>query len=216
MRDLAETVNTHADVLPADLTTEEGLAAAESAIRNSERLDLLVNNAGFGTLGRFWEADAKGQLRMHELHVMATMRLTHAALACMVPRKRGGVINVSSVAAFGQGAGNVSYCATKAWMNSFTTGLDLELKSIGSPVRVQSLCPGFTQTEFHQTLGMDPKSIPNVFWMQADAVVETSLRELPNHKVIVVPKWRSKIGAALLKHVPAPLIGMLRPGGKRV
>ena len=216
LRDLAESLATSAEILPADLTCEEGLAAAECAIRNCDRLDMLVNNAGFGTLGRFWEADYEGQLRMHQLHIVATMRLTHAALACMVPRRRGAVINVSSVAAFGQSPGNVSYSATKAWINSFTTGLDVELRSIGSPVKVQSLCPGFTQTEFHQTLGMDPRKIPNVFWMQADDVVETSLTALAGRRVIVIPKWRSKVGAALLKHVPAPIVAFLRPGGKRV
>jgi uncharacterized protein len=216
LHELADTLATTVDVLPADLTKEEGLAATEGAIRKCECLDLLVNNAGFGTLGRFWEADFQGQLQMHQLHVMATMRLTRAALACMVPRHHGAIINVSSVAAFGQSAGAVSYYATKAWINSFTTGLDLELREIGSPVKVQSLCPGFTQTEFHETLGMDPRRIPNIFWMQADDVVETSLLALASRKVIVIPRWRSKIGAALLKHVPASVISFLRPGGKRV
>jgi hypothetical protein len=216
LHELAKILSTSTEVLAADLTREEGLAAAESAIRNCERLDLLVNNAGFGTRGRFWERNLDGQLKMHQLHVMATMRLTHAALACMAPRRHGAIINVSSVAAFGQSTGNVSYCATKAWMNSFTLGLDLELRDIGSPVKVQSLCPGFTRTEFHQTLGMDAGKIPDVFWMQADDVVATSLMELRSRKVIVVPGWRSKIGAALLKHVPAPVVSFLRPGGKRV
>jgi uncharacterized protein len=216
LRDLAGSLPATAEVLSADLTCEDGLTATERAIRMCERLELLVNNAGFGTLGRFWEADFDGQLRMHELHVMAAMRLTHAALKGMVPRGRGAVINVSSVAAFGQSPGNVSYCATKAWMNSFTQGIELELKNIGSPVKVQALCPGFTHTEFHETLGMDQKKIPSMFWLDADEVVKTSLAELAGRKVIVLPGWRSKVGAALLKHVPAPIVSFLRPGGKRV
>ena len=216
LRDVAAGISTEAQVLPADLTCEAGLTATESAIRNCDRLDLLVNNAGFGTLGRFWEADSGGQLRMHELHVIATMRLTHAALACMVPRGQGAVINVSSVAAFSQNPGNVSYCATKAWMNSFTRGLDIELRGIGSPVKVQALCPGFTRTEFQETLGMDPKTIPDMFWMQADDVVKTSLGALASGTVIVLPGWRSKVAATLMKHVPAAIISKLRPGGKRV
>ncbi len=163
------------DLVIADLSTEEGIAAAERVIRESAHLELLVNNAGFGTMGRFWEASIESQQRMHEVHIIATMRLTHAALAAMVPRGRGGVISVSSVAAFGQSPGNVSYCATKAWINSFTEGLDMELRGLGSPVKVQALCPGFTRTEFHQTLGMDTGKIPAWLWMNADDVVATSL-----------------------------------------
>ena len=202
LRTLAASLPGHAEVLCADLASEAGLASVERAIRVRARFELLVNNAGFGTLGRFWETNLAGQIRMHEVHVMATMRLTHAALAGMVARGRGAVINVSSVAAFGQSPGNVSYCATKAWINSFTEGLDMELRAEGSPVKVQSLCPGFTVTEFHETLGLDPKVIPGFLWLKADYVVQASLDALDRGKVIVVPNWKYKIGAALMKHLP--------------
>jgi uncharacterized protein len=205
------------DLVIADLSTEEGIATAERVIRESARLELLVNNAGFGTMGRFWETAIESQQRMHEVHITATMRLTHAALAGMVPRGRGGVISVSSVAAFGQSPGNVSYCATKAWINSFTEGLDMELRGLGSPVKVQALCPGFTRTEFHQTLGMDTGKIPAWLWMKADDVVATSLSAFDRGDVIVVPGWQYKIGAALMKHAPHSLKRRAgRPGGDRV
>ena len=167
-----------AEILTADLTLDEELTRVEARIASAPDLDLLVNNAGFGTRGRFWEASLEGQERMHRLHVMATMRLTRAALAAMVPRGRGGVINVSSVAGFGQSPGNISYCATKAWMNSFTEGLDLELRGAGSPVRVQALCPGFTITEFHDAMGTSRDGIPAWLWMRAGDVVDASLRGL--------------------------------------
>lgn len=216
LRALAAELPVQADVLPADLSTADGIAAGERAIRDCARLDLLINNAGFGTLGRFWEADLEGQTRMHEVHVMATMRLTRAALARMVPQGRGGVISVSSVAAFGQSPLNVSYCATKAWINSFTEGLDMELRALRSPVKVQALCPGFTVTEFHQMLGMDPRLIPAFLWMKADDVVEASLTGLDRGTVIVVPNWKYKIGASLMKHLPHAIRKrMIRPGGKR-
>src|SRR5579863_222233 len=217
LRTLAASLPGHAEVLNADLACEAGLAAVERAIRDCAGLEMLINNAGFGTLGRFWEADIAGQTRMHEVHVMATMRLTHAALAQMVPRGRGGVISVSSVAAFGQSPGNVSYCSTKAWINSFTEGLDMELRSVGSPVKVQALCPGFTTTEFHETMKMDPRQIPHFLWMKADDLVEASLTGFDRGKVIVVPGWKYKIGAALLKHLPHAIKRRAgRPGGKRV
>ncbi len=216
LRALAAELPVHVDVLAADLSCEEGIAAGERAIRDCARIELLVNNAGFGTLGRFWEADIESQIRMHEVHVMATMRLTHAALARMVPQGGGGVISVSSVAAFGQGPANVSYCATKAWINSFTEGLDMELRAMRSPVKVQALCPGFTITEFHETLGMDARQIPAFLWMKADDVVEASLTGFDRGKVIVVPNWKYKIGASMMKHLPHALkLRMGRPGGKR-
>ena len=176
-----------AEILTADLTLPEDLARVEARIAAAPELDLLVNNAGFGTKGLFWETAFEGQDRMHRLHVMATLRLTRAALAAMVPRSRGGVINVSSVAGFGQSPGNISYCATKAWMNSFTEGLDLELRGSGSPVRVQALCPGFTVTGFHDAMGMSRDGIPSWLWMRAEDVVDASLRGLQQGKLFVVP-----------------------------
>jgi len=151
LRELAGTLGTNVTTLAADLTTEEGLRAAEEAIAKCPALEMLVNNAGFGTQGRFWKADVARQDAMHRLHILSTVRLTHAALNAMIERGRGAVINVSSVAAFGQNEGSVSYCATKAWMNSFTEGLDMELRGAGSPVRVQALCPGYTVSSLPAT-----------------------------------------------------------------
>ncbi|HVY92541.1 MAG TPA: SDR family oxidoreductase, partial [Bryobacteraceae bacterium] len=200
LRALAAELPANTRIIAADLTREESLAATESAIRDCAGLELLVNNAGFGTLGRFWEADLQGQEQMHRLHVLAMMRLTYAALKAMVPRDRGGVINVSSVAAFGQTEGNVSYCATKTWANAFTQGLDIELNGIRSKVKVQALCPGFTFSEFHDVLGVDRANIPAFLWLQADAVVDASLRGLDRGEVIVIPGAIYRIGSALMRH----------------
>ena len=199
LRTLADGLPVDCRIVAADLTTEDGLRSVEEAIADP-RLDLLVNNAGFGTLKRFWVADFAGQEQMHKLHVMAAMRLTHAALRAMVPRDHGAVINVSSVSAFAQTEGNVSYSATKAWMNAFTQCLDIELRGAGSKVKVQALCPGFTFTEFHDTLGIDRKNIPGVLWMKADDVVSASLRGLDRGDVIVIPGWIYKVGFAFIRH----------------
>ncbi len=194
-----------AEILAADLTLPDDLARVEARIASAPELDLLVNNAGFGTKGRFWETSLEGQDRMHRLHVIATLRLTRAALATMVPRGRGNVINVSSVAGFGQSPGNVSYCATKAWMNSFTEGLDLELRGSGSPVRVQALCPGFTVTGFHDAMGMSRDDIPSWLWMRADDVVDASLRGLQQGKLFAVPGTIYKMVVLLESLVPRRL-----------
>ena len=199
---LAEQLPTAARVLAADLVTEEGLAAVEAAIRECPRLEILVNNAGFGTLGRFWEANIGGQEKMLQLHVLATVRLTHAALRGMTARGKGAVVNVSSVAAFSINPGNVSYCSTKAWMNSFTEGLAIELRSIQSPVRVQALCPGFTITEFHDMVGVDRRNIPAWLWMKAEDVVAASLRGVDRGDVIVVPGLKYKAVVTFLRYLP--------------
>ena len=185
--------------IEADLTTEEGLAKVEQAIRDCPRLELLVNNAGFGTLGRFWEADLAGQEAMHRLHVLATVRLCHAALNRM---QKGGIINVSSVAAYSTSPGNASYCATKAWMNSFTEGLAMDLRNAASSLRVQALCPGFTVTEFHDTMGTGRAHIPSFLWLKAEDVVAASLRGFDRNQIIVVPGWQYKAAVVFLRYVP--------------
>jgi short-subunit dehydrogenase len=157
--ELAETYHISSDVLAADLAVDADRDRVAERIRSAPNLGLLVNNAGFGTLGFFVDTTIESQLQMHRLHVVAAMHLMHAALENLVPRAEGGIINVSSVAAFGQTAGSVSYSATKGWMNAFTAGIYAELEVQKSPVRVQALCPGFTLSEFHDTLGMDRSRI---------------------------------------------------------
>jgi len=191
-----------AETLEADLTRDEDLRRVEARIEAAPNLQLLVNNAGFGIEARFFETPVQGQDQMHRLHVIATLRLTHAALRGMVERKQGAVINVSSVAAYGQSPGTVSYSATKAWMNSFTEGLDLDLKSAGSPVQVQALCPGFTMSEFHDVAGIDRNTIPAWLWMRAEDVVEESLAGLARGKLIVVPGRVYRVLAAVMRWIP--------------
>jgi len=198
----------HTEVLAADLADDAALAAAASRILEAPDLGLLVNNAGFGTLGYFFDADPVIQERMHRLHVIATLRLSHAALANLVPRAAPGtgIINVSSVAAFGASPQNVSYCATKTWMNRFSEGLAIELGAKSSPVTVQALCPGFTRTEFADTMGMKPSVIPASLWMPADFVVEESLRGLDRGTMFVIPGWRYKFLVWIMKLVPSGLM----------
>jgi short-subunit dehydrogenase len=190
----------------ADLTAEADLNRVAARLRESNSLALLVNNAGFGIKGAFHETDPAGQRTMYLLHVVAAETLSHAALQGLVRRRAGGIINVSSVAAFVMGPGNVSYCSTKAWMNSFTEGLWVEMKALHSPVRVQALCPGFTHTEFHSVMGMDKGAIGKSLWMNADFVVSESLKGFDRGDRLVIPGWRYKLLVAVLKLVPRSLV----------
>jgi short-subunit dehydrogenase len=197
-----------AEFMRADLTHAKDRERVAARIRQAPDLGILVNNAGFGTMGYFFEADVAGQESMHQLHVLATMVLTHAAVANLFRRGVAGtgVINVSSIAAFGSSPQNVSYHATKAWMNGFTEALATELAGRSSPVTMQALCPGFTLSEFHDVLGTDRGRIPSSLWMTADFVVDESLRGFDRRKLIVVPGWRYKLIATAMKLIPARLM----------
>ena len=201
---LEERHGTHSECIEADLTQEREVATLAEKLAANERLILLVNNAGFGTPGRFWEADLATQEAMHKLHVMATLKLTHAALRNMVARDSGAVVNVSSVAAFIRSARSASYCATKSWMAVFTEALYLELRSVRSNVAVQALCPGFTYSEFHDVAGLDRRGLaPAAFWLSAEEVVDASLDGLRRGKLFVIPGWRYRVLTSLLGKLPA-------------
>jgi uncharacterized protein len=194
---------TGGDVLVADLTKDDDLRRVEERLSHAENLEVLVNNAGFGAGGTFSKVDIEAQDQMHRLHIIATLRLTHAALVGMVARRKGGIINVSSVAAFLTNPGAIGYCSTKTWINSFTEGLYLELKAGGSPVRVQALCPGFVYSEFHDTAGMDRKKLaPPAWWLDAEMVVEESLAGLDRGQLFVIPSVRYRALVWALNRIP--------------
>lgn len=207
LEQLAQELNaqygTECQVIQADLTKEEDLSRVAERLANDPALVLLINNAGFGSEGRFWESPLEIQEDMHRLHVMAPVRLTHAALRNMVPRDIGGIINVASVSAFVRNAGTVSYGATKSWMTSFTEGLYLELQSTQSNVIVQALCPGFTYSEFHDKMSVNRHRLAaSRYWMSADEVVDASLEGLHRRKLFVVPGWRYRLIVTFLTKIP--------------
>jgi hypothetical protein len=212
LRSLAEELRNlyriQAEAFVVDLTDDAGRERLAARLRNSLDLHLLVNNAGFGIMGYFFETDPAMQLKMNQLHILATMSLTHSALANLVPRglSNTGVINVSSVAAFSASPTSVTYSASKAWMNAFTEGLATELGARNSPVRVQALCPGFTLTEFHDVARVERSLIPSSLWLTADYVVTESLRGFDRGDVVVVPNWRYQALTAFMKFTPGPLM----------
>jgi len=215
--ELAKTSGCQAEIMVADLSLEEDTAIVAERLASDPHLILLVNNAGFGTKGRFWESAIEIQEQMHQLHVMATVRLTHAALGNLTKRNSGGVINVASVAAFVRSQGSVSYCATKTWMTAFTEGLYLELKGAGSKVRVQALCPGFTYSEFHDTMGADRSTLAGAaMWHSAEFVVDASIAGLRRNKLFVIPGWRYRLITSLVSKLPSAVRLRLETAGGRM
>jgi short-subunit dehydrogenase len=205
-RELAGRHGARCEIVTADLTRDADLERVAERLRQAADLDLLVNNAGFGAGGMFAAAKFAGQEGMHRLHIMATLRLTHAVLEGMMARRAGAVINVSSVAGFLPSPGAIGYGASKSWINIFTEGLWLELRAAGSPVRVQALCPGFTYSEFHDVAGMDRgKLAPKAWWCSAEQVVAESLAGLERNRIFVIPGFRYRALVALGNRIPRPL-----------
>ena len=179
------------EVLCADLTLDEDVTRMVARIDKSP-IDLLVNNAGFGTKGFLARAPREPQEAMLRVHVLAAHRLAQAAVQSMVPRGQGAVINVSSVASFLVSVGNVNYNSTKAWQRVYIEALALELRGTG--VYVQALCPGFTHTEFHARAAVDKTTIPDWMWMNADTVIAESLAAVRRREpVVVVPGMGYKL-----------------------
>ena len=200
---LAEERGIEARTLAADLTDPADLARVEAEVREHVP-DLLVNNAGFGTVGRFAELDVEAEEREVRLNVVALVRLTHAALRPMLERGSGAIVNVSSLAGESASPYTATYAATKAFVTSFTEALSEEVR--GSGVRVQALLPGFTRTEFQQRAGLDTQAIPSLMWMQPEGVVEASLAALEKGQVICVPGLGNKIVAPFQRLLPRALL----------
>jgi uncharacterized protein len=177
-----------AEVLAADLTDDAQLAVVEARVRS---VDVLVNNAGFGTFGPFHSLDVDAETREIDLNVIALVRLTHAAAAAMVERGRGGILNVSSIAGYQPGPSNAVYSATKAFVTSFTQAVHEELKSAG--VSVTTLCPGFTHTEFQERANAPASEVPGFLWQEAPEVARAGLDGLAKNRATVIPGVTNKV-----------------------
>ena len=171
---------------------------------NGEQVELLVNNAGFGLIGRFAELDAKRQRQMIDLNVGALTELCRAVAPGMIARKSGGIVNLASTAAFQPGPRMAVYFATKAFVLSFSEALHEELKPHG--IHVTCLCPGPTRTEFGEVAGFGGNSLFDRVAMEAPEVVAAGLAGLEKNRAVVVAGLLNKIVAASTRFAPRPVV----------
>ena len=206
---LRSSYDVEVEVLPADLADRDQLATVEARLADRDRpVDLLVNNAGFGLKQRFLDNDVDAEQAMLDVLVTAVLRLTHAALGPMTERGAGGVINVSSVAAF---LPRGSYAAAKSWVNSFSEWAANEYRSQG--VTVMALCPGFTKTEFHERMRVRRGS--GFMWLDADFLVRTALADFDKGRVFSIPGVQYKTIVGVTRLVPNRVLQRLQSIGRR-
>ncbi len=185
------------EVLAADLTTAKGVDLVVRRIVDADRpVDLVVNNAGFGTSGAFHTLDPDRLSDEVALNVGALTRICRAALGVMVPRGSGFLLNVSSVASFQPAPKLAVYAATKAYVTSLTESLHEEVRGTG--VHVTALCPGLTRTEFQSVSNSDSytEQYPSLAWLSASDVAEAGLCDVAKGRALSIPGALYKAMAA--------------------
>ena len=192
------------DYFPVDLTAGDGVErlVSETGRRRIE-VDMLVNNAGFGSAGDFAELSLEKELRIIDLNVSALVALTHAYLGPMRERKRGTIVNVSSAAGFQPVPYMATYAASKAFVTSFSEAIAEENRPYG--IQVLALCPGSTKTNFFDASGID-RPIQVKGQESAADVVETAMGALDGKRTKVVSGWTNYLVSVATNFVPNSLI----------
>ena len=169
-------------------------------------VEVLVNNAGFGTGGRVDRLDAGREVDMIRLNVEAVVALCARYVPGMVERRRGAVLNVASTAAFQPLPMQAAYAGTKAFVLSYTEAMHAELR--GQGVAVTSLCPGPVRTEFVEAAGIteEAEALPGFLWTESPQVAAEAVRGLERNRRVVVPGGFNRVGALSGQHVPRALL----------
>jgi uncharacterized protein len=186
--------------LALDLSISEDIDKLINVINENSNLEILVNNAGFGTVGRFSRVESNKERAMLIVHMVAPVMLCRAILPGMISRNKGSIINVSSLAGI-MPIRSVLYGSSKSFLINFSEALQDELRH--SQVHVQALCPGFFVSEFHDTkeyTQFSRSSIPRFLWMTSQQVVTESLESLHKHGVICIPGNFYKFTGALARN----------------
>ncbi|HEX8920507.1 MAG TPA: SDR family oxidoreductase [Pyrinomonadaceae bacterium] len=204
--ELAQTHNVNAQYVALDLT-EEGVPEKlfEETNKRALEVEMLINNAGFGSMGDFSTLDVKRELEMIDLNIKALVALTHLYLKPMRARKRGTILNVASTAAFQGVPYMATYAATKAFVLAFSEALWDENRALG--VHVMALCPGVTETNFFAAANTDKP--PMRVAQTADQVVDTALQGLKRGKSHIISGWTNYLMTESERLVPRWIVSRI-------
>ncbi len=190
-----------ATVLVCDLARPEAVDRLCEELQNrSIAIDTLVNNAGFGALGRVAELSVDRQTDMLMVNVVALTRLTRKLLPTMLENRHGGVLNVGSIAAYQAGPNMSVYYASKAYVLSFTEGLREEVK--GSGLHITCLEPGPTETGFGEDSGMVKLNMFTSNKMSVNAVAQAGYKGYRDNKDVVIPGWKNRLMVTFTGFLP--------------
>ena len=195
--ELTKKYNINCEVIVADLTTKKGM---NNLLKKVKSIDILVNNAGFGILGHHTQMPLDRQLEMIDLNIHALTRLSHEFGNQMIQKGKGRIMNVASIAAYISGPGFAVYCATKAYVLSYSRALHKELNSKG--VTVTALCPGYVTTGFQEVAGMKLSKMEKLTAVPANKVAEIAIKSMRKGRIEVMPGIINK---------PLPLITRITP-----
>ncbi|NDF43923.1 MAG: SDR family NAD(P)-dependent oxidoreductase, partial [Actinobacteria bacterium] len=200
-----ENFGVEVEVLVADLSRDEDIRRIELRLQNTSRpIEVLINNAGFGIKKSFLVSEISDEIALLDVLVTAPMRLMHAILPIMKARNSGVIINVSSIAGWIAGG---TYSAAKSYLTVLTESLHTEL--LGSNVKLLSLAPGYTRTEFHQRGNMKMAGLPNWLWLTSERVVEDAWNSAQAGKVLCIPGRQYQVIANLARYAPRPWVRKL-------
>ncbi|MET3984423.1 SDR family oxidoreductase [Streptomyces sp. PvR034] len=201
-KELGRDFGAAAEVLAADLLDPAQCAGVVARLADTARpVDVLVNNAGFGLPAPFPYSPVEDEERMLDLLVKVPLRLTHALVPGLRERRRGAVLNVSSVAGL---LPTGTYGAAKAWITAFSESLRVDLAPYG--VRVLAVVPGFTRTEFQERAGMDVSKLSDAVWLEPEAVVAQALRDLARRRPLSIAGRRYQAYALAVRHLPRTVV----------
>ncbi len=192
-------------ILPKDLSEKNAPKEIFDALQKENiQIDVVVNNAGFGTRGAVAEIDTDTQIDMIQVNVVALTHLTRLFLPGIIERGRGGILNVGSLAGFQPGPNLAVYYATKAYVLSFTEALSEEIKN--PDIKITCLAPGPVRTEFGSKSDLDDSLLFKLSLMDAEPVVKAGYEGFRKGKVIVLPGIKQKIIPFLLRFTPRFLV----------
>lgn len=189
-QELMEKHDVSVEIIVAELSKNDDSEMLVNRIKNLPNLSMLINNAGFGLMANFIDGDIEAYEKISKVHMLAVMKFTYAALQNMKRNNQGAIINVSSIGAYMPMTQSSVYVATKAFVSMLTETIAFELADTN--IRIQSLCPGVTDTNFFNQLGVDVAELVASYQelqpiMSAEEVVKISLEYLKENKMVCIP-----------------------------